>query len=460
MKRELHVTKLFKQMLVLGIVLLASTSSAFAGDESYYDYFVKLKTYPSGAGLVYANADNGTNLTQDQMGNPFSENMTTPSDEIDVKFMAQYISTGYFNAYATPADGWIFAGFSGCKIDEKTGEHLFNDSIVSRDNPANLSIFSHYSDKEQGTAESNFPIVEDSTLYALFTHIANNVYVGQDSLGSVEISKVCNNIGDQITLTAKVRDANHTKFDYWIKKETGEKIKDNPLQLTVNECAHYEAHFASDLAETINFPEEGGMAIFYSNHDVTVPSNVKVLTFNYSEGLDSVEYSKESNKFFQVPDTAGYHAYAQEPYIMLGKGEATFYQTGEEVNTYSSSYFKWSGNEAVSVSSLAATCHYYTINLEKQQFELLADNATIPAKTAYWALPNERYEALKATSAPAIIYWNDPTIAAGISTITKESTKKNATKKGIYNIQGQKVEKMTSKGLYIIDGKKVINLAK
>jgi len=457
MKRELHFACLCKHLLVLVFVLLSSTTSAFAGEESYYDFFVNLTAYPSGAGKVYAEVDKDNNIIEDQNGNPFSPEMGVPAENVEVKFMYKYGDTAYFNAYAVPTDGWILAGFSGCKIDVQTGDHLFNDSIVSRDNPANLSIISHFSDKDQGVAESSFPLVADSTLYALFTHIATNVCVGQDSLGTVEISKVCNNIGEEVTLTAKVRDAEHTHFDYWIKKETGEKITSNPLKLTVNECAHYEAHFTSSLAETINFPEEGGLAIFYSNNDVCVPTNVKVLTFNYSENYDSVEYNKEKNMFFQVPDTSGYHAYAQEPYIVLGKGEATFFKTGEEVNAYSNSYFKWSG-EGVKVAELAATCHYYGINLEKQQFELLADDATIPANTAYWALPNERYEAHKVSSAPSAIYWNDPE-TTGISTITKENNTKVANK-GIYNLQGQKVNKMTGKGLYIINGKKVINLAK
>lgn len=456
MKRELHMTRMFKQMLVLAVMLLASTSSALAGDESYYDFFVNLKSYPTGAGKVYADTEGTGNITEDQMGMPFSENISTPSDEVEVKFMAQYSGTGYFYAYATPADGWILAGFSGCKI--KDGEHIFNDSIVSRSNPANLSIYSHYSDKDISTAEGSFPLTPDSTIYAIFTHIATDICVGQDSLGTAEISKVSNNIGDEVTLTAKPREAVGAKFDYWIKKETGEKIATNPLKLTVNECAHYYAHFSSDQAEVMNFPEEGGLKIFYSDHDVTVPSNVKVLTFNYSEGYDSVEYNKEQNKFFQVPDTSGYFAYTNEPYIMLGKGEATFFKIGQDGNTYSSSYFKWSGSEAVKVSSLAATCHYYTINLEKQQFELLADDATIPANTAYWALPNEHYETFKITSAPSIIYWNDPDATTGISNVNTEKPTKVA-HKGIYNLQGQKVSKM-GKGLYIVDGKKVINLAK
>lgn len=459
MERDLRISKMCKHLLALALVLLASTTTALAGDQAYYDFFANLKAYPTGAGLVYADATS-SNISQSQLGEPFSANMTTPSDEVDVKFMYAYGNESYFNAFAVPANGWIFAGFSGCKKDAD-GNHIFNDSIVSRVNPANLALTAHVSDTDQGTAEQMFPLVSDTTLYALFTHIAANVCEGQDSLGTAKISKVCNNIGDQVTLTAIIRDPEHTHFDYWIKKETGEKVTDNPLTLDVKEAAHYEAHFTSDLAETIQFPEEGGLAIFYSNNDVVVPTNVRMLTFNYRSGDygDSLKYNKDKNEFYQVPDTAMYHAYAQKPYVMLGKGEATFFKTGTEVSTYDNNYFQWSGKEDVKVADLPVTHHYYTINLEKKQFELLADDATIPANTAYWALPNDRYEVFNVTAAPQVIYWNDPEATTGIAGVQTDKTHKVA-HKGIYNLQGQKVNKMTQTGLYIIDGKKVINLAK
>ncbi len=460
MKRDLQFSSVFKHLMVLAIMLVTSTTAAVAGEDNYYSFYASLQTYPSGAGKVYAEASDEETITTDEAtGMPFCD-MSTPAEQVDVKYIYKGMSSMGFNAYAVPADGWILAGFSGCKKDAE-GNHVFNDSIASLANPSNLWTTSYTKADDIASAITNMQLAPDTTYYALFTHIAAGVVEGQDSLGTAEISKVCNNIGDNITLTAKIRNAEHTQFDYWIKEETGEKITANPLNLAVSECAHYKAHFSSDLAETVNFPVEGGLKIFYSNHSVSVPSNVKILTFNYNNGEygDSVRYNQEKDAFYQVPDTAMYSAYANEPYIVLGKGEATFFKTGEEINEYSVSYFKWSGESAVKVADLATTSHYYTINLEKQQFELLADDATIPANTAYWALPNDRYEVWNATAAPTVIYWNDPS-TTGISTINKENPLKNVAKKGIYNIQGQKVEKMTGKGLYIIDGKKVINLAK
>ncbi len=457
MKRDLYLKRVFKHLLVLAVVFLASSPAAWAGEAAYNDFYATLKAYPTGAGEVYVDTVESGNLYKNEAGTPYSEAITTPAEEVAVKFLYEYGNTAYFDACAKPAEGWIFAGFSGCKKDQDE-EHVFNDSIVSRDNPASLALISHYSNADRGTAEEQFPLVPDTTIYALFTHVAVDVCTGQDSLGTVSISKVCNEIGDNVTLTATPSEEGNTKFDYWINKETGEQIKDNPLNVTVSGCTHYQAHFSSDKADILNFPEEGGLKIYYSTHASSLPQNVGVLTFDYSEYSDEPYLSQSGEKCILTPDTAGYQIYANEPYILLGYGEVTLFHSDDEENEYSTSYFKMNGNEAVSVATLPVDSHYYTINLEKQQFELLADDATIPANTAYWALPNERYTEIELTAAPSVIYWNDPDGATGISNIKQGNTVK-AAHKGIYNLQGQKVTKMGT-GLYIIDGKKVINLAK
>lgn len=460
MKRELRFTKLFKQVLALAVVFVASTISAFAGEQAYYDYYANLTVYPSGTGKVYVTDEaSDSRIFTDAVGLPMSD-MQTPAENIEVKYIYQYSESMGFNAKAIPNDGWIFAGFSACTKNE-AGEHIFNDNIISKDNPGYLGLTAKISDKDLNNAQAMFPFEADSTFYALFTHIAVSPYIGQDSLGTTAISKVCNNIGEEVTLTATPRDPEHTTFDYWYVEETGEKVTTNPLTLTVKGCAHYVAHFKSDLAETIYFPEEGGYAVFHSDYSVSVPTNASILTFNYSSGEsgDSVLYNKEKQVFYQEADTTGYNAYTGEPYIMYGKGEATFLKNGTETSSYSTSLLKWTGDEAVEVASLPAAVHYYSINLEKQQFDLISEEGTIPAGTAYFALPNSCYEVYGVEEAPAVIYWNDPDKTTGIQAVESTPAKANA-KKGIYNILGQKFNKMNGKGLYIVNGKKVLNLAK
>ena len=316
---------------------------------------------------------------------------------------------------------------------------------------------SKISDKDLNTAQSNFPLSPDTTFYALFTHVAVDICTGQDSLGTAKISKVCNDINDEVTLTATPKNAEHTKFDYWIKKETGEKITTNPLTFIVADTAHYQAHFTSDLAQTINFPEEGGYAMIYSDKAFMLPSNASICNFNYSSS-DSLRYNTDKKIFYQEPFISGYQGLAHEPYIMQGYGEVTLFLTEEGESLSSENLLAWSGESEINISALPVTKHYYSVNFDKQQFELLPEKATVPAKTIYLALPNERYEVYEVTEAPAIIYWNNPDPSTGIVSVQQNVAK--TAPKGIYNIQGQKVAKMTGNGLYIVNGKKVINLAK
>ena len=382
--------------------------------------------------------------------------MKTPAENIEVKFIYNGFNSQSFPAVATPNEGWIFAGYSACTKDVD-GTHLFNDNIISRAEKSDISMNSKISDKDLSTAQNNFPLSPDTTFYALFTHVAVDVCTGQDSLGTAKISKVCNDINDEVTLTATPKNAEHTQFDYWIKKETGEKITTNPLTLIVADTAHYQAHFTSDLAKTINFPEEGGYAMIYSDKAFMLPSNASICTFNYST-LDSLRYNTDKKIFYQKPFISTYQGLAHEPYIMQGYGEVTLFLTDEGESSASSNLLAWSGESEINISELPVTKHYYSVNFDKQQFELLPENATVPAKTIYLALPNERYEVYGVTEAPAIIYWNNPDTSTGIVSVQQNVAE--AAPKGIYNIQGQKVAKMTGNGLYIVNGKKVINLAK
>jgi len=456
MKKESLISRLFKQMLVLGILLFVSANSAMAGEQAYYDYYANLSAYPSGAGSVYVDMEaNDDCILTDAMDEPLSD-MKTPAENIEVKFIYNGFNSQSFPAVATPNEGWIFAGYSACTKDVD-GTHLFNDKIISRAEKSDISMNSKISHKDLSTAQSNFPISPDTTFYALFTHVAVDVCTGQDSLGTAKISKVCNDINDKVTLTATPKNAEHTQFDYWIKKETGEKINTNPLTLIVADTAHYQAHFTSDLAQTINFPEEGGYAMIYSDKAFMVPSNASICNFNYSTS-DSLRYNTDKKIFYQEPFISGYQGYAHEPYIMQGYGEVTLFLTDESENSSSANLLAWSGENEINISELPVTKHYYSVNFDKQQFELLPENAKVPAKTIYLALPNERYEVYEVTEAPAIIYWNNPDPSTGIVSVQQNVAK--TAPKGIYNIQGQKVAKMTGNGLYIVNGKKVINLAK
>lgn len=454
-------TKTFSALRIsIALCMLAMASQSFAASDKFYNYYVDVAAYPSGAGLVYADKPSNT---PDPDGVNFFD-FTTPAEEITVKYYAQSDAIG-ITTYAQPADGWLLAGFSAQKMNED-GEYVFNDSIYTTENPGYLKVSPSVSwDQEsQAATPDSYPLVADGLFYALFSHVVPCYVKGQENLGTMKISKVVNEIGDNITLTAVPNNAKTTKFAYWTNMNTGEKIKDNPLDMTVKEAVYMQAHFDCDSAFTINFPEDGGYAIVYSDSAFEIPTNVCYKQFNYSEASDwslgdSMQYDSDSKKCFWVPSEIRYSAYANQPYVMYGEGEATFVKTGDGEQAQVNGTFRYSGDKDVMIDTLAAGYNYYVINTDKEQFELMPAGTIVKPNTAFWALDNARYTALGLTAAPDVIYWNDPSGSTGIEGVNADKVAAKA-KKGIYNINGQKVSRMTAKGLYIKDGEKVMYLGK
>lgn len=129
-----------------------------------------------------------------------------------------------------------------------------------------------------------------------------------------------------------------------------------------------------------------------------------------------------------------------------------------DVDSYSSNILKWSGENGCNVKDMTIANKYYRVDIENQQFHLLADDAVIEPNTAYLALPIETYKAYDLQDAPEDIYWfnqeGDPT---GIEAIQAGKLEKAAAQ-GIYTLDGKKLDKISGKGLYIINGKKVLKL--
>ena len=255
-------------------------------------------------------------------------------------------------------------------------------------------------------------------------------------------------------------DDDDATFDYWVNMNTQEKIAQNPLEVkNIQECAVYEAHFKSDKAITMEFPEEGGYKIVYFDKGYLMPAtNVVDNTFdfwgiNISNNLNVTE---DSSAYYIQPGELSNYLYPGNPHILYGKGLMTFVED-DEMQKSSSNELEWSGDNGVNVADLSLDKKYYSVNLEKKQFELLADDAVIAPKTAYFAMPVECYTAHKVEKAPSIVYWYKPETSTGIEEIKPETvTVGNA--KGIYSIDGKKLNAIPAKGLYIVNGKKVIKL--
>lgn len=449
----------------LALVFLASTGIANAGETKWGDYYATLSAYPTGAGLVYAEVpESYVTESEDEMSDLFTD-MKTPAESVDVKFMYNnYDTKTYFYPHAIPSEGWIVAGFSQAKVvrDEVEGEDVFvfNDSIYDTDNPSsNTYLEAGFSDADQTIALSSFPMTPTAKFYALFTHVKPTIAIGQSPLGTVSISKVCNEIGDDVTLTATPDESKNATFDYWVNMNTQEKIAQNPLEVkNIQESAVYEAHFKSDKAITMEFPEEGGYKIVYFDKGYVMPAtNVVDNTFDFWDiSTNNLKVTEDSSAYYIQPGDLRNWLYPGNPHILYGKGLMTFVEN-DEMQKSNSNELEWSGDNGVNVADLSLDKKYYSVNLEKKQFELLADDAVIAPKTAYFAMPVECYTAHNVEKAPSIVYWYKPETSTGIEEIQQETaTVGNA--KGIYSIDGKKMNAIPAKGLYIVNGKKVIKL--
>lgn len=449
----------------LALVFLASTGIANAGETKWGDYYATLSAYPTGAGLVYAEVpESYVTESEDEMSDLFTD-MKTPAESVDVKFMYNnYDTKTYFYPHAVPSEGWIVAGFSQAKVvrDEVEGEDVFvfNDSIYDTDNPSsNTYLEAAFSDADQTIAFTSFPMAPTAQFYALFTHVKPTIAIGQSPLGTVSISKVCNEIGDDVTLTATPDESKNATFDYWVNMNTQEKIAQNPLEVkNIQESAVYEAHFKSDKAITMEFPEEGGYKIVYFDKGYVMPAtNVVDNTFDFWDiSTNNLKVTEDSSAYYIQPGDLRNWLYPGNPHILYGKGLMTFVEN-DEMQKSNSNELEWSGDNGVNVADLSLDKKYYSVNLEKKQFELLADDAVIAPKTAYFAMPVECYTAHNVEKAPSIVYWYKPETSTGIEEIQQETaTVGNA--KGIYSIDGKKMNAIPAKGLYIVNGKKVIKL--
>ena len=449
----------------LALVFLASTGIANAGETKWGDYYATVSAYPTGAGLVYAEVpESSVTESEDEMSDLFTD-MKTPAESVDVKFMYNDVSTNTpFYPHAVPSEGWIFAGFSQAKVvrDEVEGEDVFvfNDSIYDTDNPSsNTYLEAAFSDADQTIALTSFPMAPTAQFYALFTHVKPTIAIGQSPLGTVSISKVCNEIGDDVTLTATPDESKNATFDYWVNMNTQEKIAQNPLEVkNIQESAVYEVHFKSDKAITMEFPEEGGYKIVYFDKGYVMPAtNVVDNTFDFwGISTNNLKVTEDSSAYYIQPGDLRNWLYPGNPHILYGKGLMTFVEN-DEMQKSNSNELECSGDNGVNVADLSLDKKYYSVNLEKKQFELLADDAVIAPKTAYFAMPVECYTAHNVEKAPSIVYWYKPETSTGIEEIQQETaTVGNA--KGIYSIDGKKMNAIPAKGLYIVNGKKVIKL--
>ena len=434
-----------RRFLLVTVVALMS-HHAFAGDEGFFNYWVHLGSYPTGAGKVYAEIKNGSVVAE-------NAEFGTPAESVEVKYTKKDNASQAFDAYAVPAEGGIVAGFTYGTKDENGAFTVKADTLIKTDNPASLSPKSTSNDKDSLTAVSIFPLEADTAFYAVFTHVAPRLRDGQEEFGKVSIDKISNNIGDKVTLTAIANEAGNGKFAYWVEKSTGNKLTDNPLTVDVTKAEEYFAYFESDLMENVTFPEGGGWLPFHTDCYVLFPSkrNFAPMLFN-GNGMTKFD-NNGKDAIACVPEKKDvWVGIFNSTYLLYGTGDYAFKRSPDNINPESNENFlRWSGDEGVKVDTLQAGHHYYLFDANNEVFNIVTET-NIAAKQVYMAMPDSCVEKLTPGNFPDVIYISEnPT--TGISTV---NTATPNVKRGIYTLEGRKVEAMEREGIYIYDGKKVL----
>lgn len=159
----------------------------------------------------------------------------------------------------------------------------------------------------------------------------------------------------------------------------------------------------------------------------------------HATGSDRVDYVQIDNSDFT----------ANTPYLMVYKGGDTatekigfvFEAYDGRVSSTTAVYGeKWNG--VYTPYTVAATDDIYVLNSTGNALQKAKTGLTIPAFHCYFTIGHD---------APDLINVRHSDLVAGLEQVTENSTVGNST---IYNLNGQRINRIDRKGLYIIDGKK------
>ena len=445
----------FKKSLFVAAMLLMAVGAQ--AQLKYVPLYGQLKAYPVGAGKVYAEMS-GLGVA------PEGANYAEPADEVNVKFACRGVQpNGNYKGYAVPNEGWVLAGFATQKYED--GEPMIPTEVEWTDNPRTLKLTSQVYAKADMTSTPEeafqmFPNDPDEVHYALFTRVTVGIDAFNSNLGSVAIDKAVNDVGTEITLTATPDYTKKASFLHWVEKSTGNKITENPYTFTVSKADEYYAYFENQFAETLHFPEEGGFIHHYGDYYVRYPNDNKIAIYEFE--VDGVKKVTKDGKDIIVDEPGVYDymggAFAKVPTLLYGKGDLTIVTDTSSTTPGSepNSVLRWSGDTGVKVDTITtnAAHHYYTFDDKAVVFRLVGDDKFVPAKQVFMAMPDSCVEKLTPGTFPDVIYTSEEQdIETGISNVTVAPTVK---KKGVFTIDGRRLEAPEQEGVYIFDGKKVI----
>ena len=433
-----------KQRMLLSLLAVAFAANANAASSYWYACNVQVDAYPTGAGEVYITED--YNDVPDD--NAYSESKTL--EFVKLSFQSFY-------AFAKPAEGWqvigavkdtLDANGDWAELDELTHLKYADQDYLS----LSASDAPYFTDAtgnpvDSITTANNMPLDPTDRFRVIFTHVAVDEYDNQDALGTASISKLANDLGDKVTLTATPKDE-RCHFVKWTLD--GKDVSTEPsIEVEVTGIANYYAHFTADSAEVLHFAEEGEYKFWCDDkYNISVPSNMVYML----PDVDSV-YVDDSGDYKVGSVGYGYSIYCNTPTILYGKGDVQIVKTP---STYSgsTSLLLWSGAEGTKLDTLDVTNRYYTFDLESAVFTLA--NTEIPANQTFLGVPDSVFTNAGTGVPETILFNNSSNIATAIENVQAPALKQAAAKQGIYDLQGRRVDAINREGIYIFDGKKVI----
>ena len=407
--------KMAKRLSLLA-VLVCSTVVASAGEMSYHYYYAKMQALPTGKGLVYADTVSTTTPSyQDSQDFKFMENSSNQDPSVT------------FYGWAQPAEGYLLAGWSA------DGETL---TTTDDTQPFAMVVRAKTEGKDEGLdLPSFYPLEPDSTYYAMFARVVTRYVVGEEGLGGIETSKILNDLGDEISLTA-VPNYNNVKFAYW-KNSKGETFTDNPLTLTVNGAETYRAYFDCDSTTRFSFPEGGGYVLFSSPRAAYLAGDMEgcVIMPDYvTDGnVDLYRY--------------GFSVNANQGYLLYGEGECTISYYDDPYESFvENDLLIASGPEGTSLDTLDTNGKSYFV-FQNGQF-VRATTGFVEPNTAYLAIPDS------CGVTADLLTINGGSLPTDIRNVKADATVK--TVKGIYDLSGRALAAPKKNSVVIIDGKKVL----
>ena len=305
------------------------------------------------------------------------------------------------------------------------------------------------------------PEQPDTIVLALFGRVAAGLGRHMALLGRARLDNPCNEIGDEITLTAAGLDSTVT-FAYWTKgdPENGEKITENPLKVKVTESTVYYAHF--DSPNAVYFKGDEGTILWYDPMTYQLPgyiddtdNSLVCERFMNSRFVDEKAPTDVRATYFKAMDDSNYSMYGLMPHFLTINGPAMMVSVGSgpsSLITDSYNMVRWTGDEGLDTDFVECADgtenYFYYADIENKCFKLTKDFVLAP-KSMVLVLNSSK---CTMEGAPEIVYWSkDAADAVGISKVELDK----ATDGKVYNLNGMQVNEVR-KGIYVMNGKKFV----